>query len=250
MARFYLPPALWLDSPWCLPKEESHHASKVMRLQAGDTCTVFDGLGHSAHTKIVSATPDAVQLACAEELPPALAGVELTLYQAIPKGNNMELIIQKAVELGVTRIVPLLTQRTIVRLNAAEATAKQEKWQRIALESCKQCGQNVLPQIELPLPFEQWLRNLADGKQQLPACAIVGALSPHALPLRSVLEPAREQGALSAGVLIGPEGDLTPAELEKAIESGFTPVTLGNIILRSETAAFFTLSALRYALQT
>lgn len=108
---------------------------------------------------MVAETPrsSGVLLTPGAECPPAPALASVTLCQAIPKGANMDLIIQKAVELGVSAIVPLITDRTIVRLNAREAEAKRQKWQRIALEACKQCGQNTLPAVELPVPFAEWL---------------------------------------------------------------------------------------------
>ncbi|AYR33579.1 hypothetical protein CUC01_11095 [Akkermansia muciniphila] len=167
----------------------------------------------------------------------------LTLCQAVPKGANMDLIIQKSVELGVSAIVPLVTDRTIVRLNAREAEAKRQKWQRIALEACKQCGQNTLPEVALPVPFAEWLRGgIPEGLN------IIASLAPGVRPVREVLETARSRSVRHASLLVGPEGDFTDRETAMALEAGFVPVTLGPIVLRVETAAFFGLAAMRYAL--
>lgn len=159
MARFYLPASEWAAPSWELRGDEAHHAAKVLRLKQGDSCVVFDGRGRAAHA-VVAEPPrsSGVLLAPGEECPPAPELAHLTLCQAVPKGANMDLIIQKSVELGVSAIVPLLTDRTIVRLNAREAEAKRQKWQRIALEACKQCGQNTLPEVASPVPFAEWLR--------------------------------------------------------------------------------------------
>lgn len=151
MARFFLPPSEWAAPAWELRGDEAHHAAKVLRLQQGDSCIVFDGCGRAAHA-VVAEPPrsSGVLLVPGEECPPSPPVAHLTLCQAVPKGANMDLIIQKSVELGVSAIVPLVTDRTIVRLNAREAEAKRQKWQRIALEACKQCGQNTLPKVALP----------------------------------------------------------------------------------------------------
>ena len=164
MARFYLPASEWAAPSWELRGDEAHHAAKVLRLKQGDSCVVFDGCGRAAHA-VVAEPPrsSGVLLAPGEECPPAPELAHLTLCQAVPKGANMDLIIQKSVELGVSAIVPLLTDRTIVRLNAREAEAKRQKWQRIALEACKQCGQNTLPEVAAPVPFAEWLRRGAPG---------------------------------------------------------------------------------------
>ena len=216
----------------------------MLRLRQGDACVVFDGRGRAAHA-VVAETPrsSGVLLTPGAECPPAPALASVTLCQAIPKGANMDLIIQKAVELGVSAIVPLITDRTIVRLNAREAEAKRQKWQRIALEACKQCGQNTLPAVELPVPFAEWLgRGAPDGLN------VIASLVPGVRPVRDVLEEARGRSVKKVSLLVWPEGDFTEQETAAALEAGFVPVTLGPIVLRVETAAFFGVAAMRYAL--
>ena len=244
MARFYLPASEWAAPSWELRGDEAHHAAKVLRLKQGDSCVVFDGCGRAAHA-VVAEPPrsSGVLLAPGEECPPAPELAHLTLCQAVPKGANMDLIIQKSVELGVSAIVPLLTDRTIVRLNAREAEAKRQKWQRIALEACKQCGQNTLPEVTAPVPFAEWLRRGAPE-----GLNVIASLVPGVRPVRDVLEEARSRSVRSAALLVGPVGDFTDQETAMALEAGFSPVTLGPIVLRVETAAFFGLAAMRYAL--
>ncbi len=224
--------------------EEAHHALRVMRLRPGDACEVFDGCGHAALGRVQPGGRGELVLKVEQMLPDLPRMAEITLAVAIPKGALMELIVQKAVEMGVQRIVPLVTERTIVRLSSAEAEGKVKKWRRTALEACKQCGANKLPLIEQPQPYSEFLRH-AEG---LPPLRLHCALVPHARTLRGVLESARAAGLCQAVVLVGPEGDFTPTEYEAAEGKGFSPVSLGPIVLRVESAVFFAVSAVRYAL--
>jgi 16S rRNA (uracil1498-N3)-methyltransferase len=204
--------------------------------------TVFDGAGREVMAEIAVAARKGVKLVVQEVRPLTVPAAQLVLAQAIPKGKTMEMIIEKAVELGVSEIYPLLTDRTVVRLDGMEARRKQEKWQRIAIEACKQCGQNWLPQVRVPLSFGKFL-------EQQPAVdlSVVAALDPSARKLQDWIGqmPTRPQ---SACVLVGPEGDFTPGELALALGAGFRPWSLGKIILRSETAALYTLSVLGHEL--
>ncbi len=244
MHRCYLPGLNPAASHFTVEGEEARHALKVMRLRVGELCELFDGRGHALRARITAtAGSSSMQLEAVEPLPPMPPVAGITLALAIPKGTNMELIVQKAVEMGVSRIVPLITERTIVRLDAAQAEAKAAKWQRTVLEACKQCGVNLLPVVETPQTYAQFLKR-ADLPELRLQCAIV----PHARPLRAVLEAGRAAGAASAALLIGPEGDFSPAEYEAGFAAGFAPVSLGPIILRVETAVFMAVAATRYAL--
>lgn len=244
MARFYLPPEAWNGPAWELEGEEARHALRVMRLHEGDSCTVFDGLGRAAEVRILSTEGSShLTLEPTTFLPQAPDTAAITLCQSIPKGSNMDLIVQKAVEMGVSRIVPLVTERTIVRLTPQEAEAKTKKWRRTALEACKQCGQNTLPAVERPMPYREFIATF-DG----PGVNLHAALTPEARSLRGVLEGARAEGVREASLLIGPEGDFTPEENAAAAERGFVPVTFGPIVLRVETASFLGIAAIRYAL--
>lgn len=230
-------------SSFLIEGEEAHHALRVMRLRAGDKCEVFDGEGHSAVATVLGGSGSTLQLGETEPLAPLPPVASITLALAIPKGSNMELIVQKAVEMGVSRIIPLISERTIVRLDAKEAAKKTEKWRRTVLEACKQCGVNTLPVVEEPQPFALFLK-----RTDLPALKVHGAISPTALPLREVLEGARAAGQRECLILIGPEGDFSPAEYAAAEAAGCTPTSFGPIILRVETAVFLAVAAARYAL--
>lgn len=229
-----------------LSSAESHHATQVLRLGLGDKITVFDGEGHEGTALLEEVEPRAVRLSIrARQTTPPLP-CEITLIQAIPKGKNMELILQKAVELGAARIAPLVSERTIVRLDAEERRVRREKWQTVVLEACKQCGQNRLPEILEPVTVKEFLQIFP-----LTECPLIASLQPDARSLGETLARVRAelgQPPARAAIMIGPEGDFTPAETAMAKSAGYLPVTLGPIILRTETAAIYSLSVLAHEL--
>ena len=225
--------------------EEAHHALRVMRHREGEHCELFDGEGRAARGCIVSVGGGEMQVKLEEVVGNGKDTCEITLAVAVPKGALMELIVQKAVEMGVHRIIPLITERTIVRIMGQGAEAKAAKWNRTALEACKQCGVNTLPIVEVPCSFRTFLREVAGEETELKVhCALV----PEARPIREVLEAARERGERRVMLLVGPEGDFTPEENAAAAGAGFEPVSLGATVLRVESAAFFAVAAARYAL--
>lgn len=216
-----------------------------MRCREGDRVIAFNGAGVEAEAEIVSATKGSVtlkaKLVSETPRPPAI----ITLGQAVPKGKNMDLIIQKATELGVSAIVPLLSERTIVQLDGEDLGKKQQKWQRIAIEACKQCGQNWVPEVQNPMKVDAFARQSRDPLK------LIAAISPEAQNLKSILAAREQESAprpAAASLMIGPEGDFTPAELSQAFSFGFAPLSLGPIILRSETAAIYALSITGYEL--
>ncbi|MES2709686.1 MAG: 16S rRNA (uracil(1498)-N(3))-methyltransferase [Verrucomicrobiota bacterium] len=251
--RFYIPPAHWNPAGLVLDEAESRHATEVLRLRVGDPVAVFNGEGLLAEARISRLGKREVALDVGEVQRTAPPAARLLLAQAIPKGKNMDLVLQKATELGVSGIIPLISERTVVRLSADEGADKQEKWQRIVIEACKQCGQNFVPAVHQPVGVETFLASLP--VVDLP---LIAAIGPGALPLKSILAdwrlsppgtpPAAATRPSSALILIGPEGDFTPAELDRAKMAGCRPLTLGPIILRTETAAIYTLSVLVHEL--
>ncbi len=246
--RFYIPPSHWNPDHLALDEAESHHCVDVLRLRQGDRVVVFNGLGTEVTAEITLLTKREVGLNPLMTQSTAPPAARVTLAQAVPKGKNMDLVIQKAAELGAAEIVPLISERTVVRLDAGEVADKQEKWQRIAIEACKQCGQNHLPQVRTPVPLDRFFQNRPS--QEL---LLIGAIEPGARRLKeilaewTVLHPAKDRPS-SVLVLIGPEGDFTPCEMGLAKSSGCLPLSLGPIILRTETAAIYTLSTLAHEL--
>jgi 16S rRNA (uracil1498-N3)-methyltransferase len=244
--RFYIPPHEWNADALRLTGSEAHHARSVLRMDAGDKVVVFNGQGREVTAEIKSAGHREVELRKLHEATTPPLRCRITLGQAIPKGKNMDLIVQKAVEIGASEIVPIVSDRTIVRLDPHDAAQKQSKWQTIAIEAAKQCGQNWLPQIALPCTMAQVLESAAPAQLKL-----IGSLQPDALHLKEVLaqfEAEHSSRATSVLMLIGPEGDFTPAELSLARTRGCRPITLGPIVLRVETAAIYCVSVLSYEL--
>ncbi len=237
--RFYLHASEWNLEHLVLTGEEAHHCLDVMRCREGDRIIAFNGAGTEAEAEIVATVKGSVtlqaKLVSETPRPPA----RITLGQAVPKGKNMDLIIQKATELGVSVIVPLLSERTIVQLDGEDLGKKQQKWQRIAIEACKQCGQNWVPEVMSPMKVEAFARQAKDSLK------LIAAISPEAQNLKAILAARQQESDPTpdaASLMIGPEGDFTPAELSRAYSFGFAPLSLGPIILRSETAAIYALS--------
>ncbi|MFM2293827.1 MAG: Ribosomal small subunit methyltransferase [Verrucomicrobiota bacterium] len=244
--RFYLPVADTDAATLRLTAREAHHALDVLRLGRGDAVTVLDGVGNIFTCEISSTSRAAVELAVKEkQFTPALSGA-VTLLTAIPKGK-IETIIEKATELGVTRVVPLLTERTVVKIDAASAADKVEKWRQVAIEAIKQCGSPWLPQIESPLTPAQFL---ACGEPfDLP---LVASLQPDSTDARVAFQnfaATHRRPPQSVCLWIGPEGDFSPAEYALLHAAGIAPITLGALVLRADTAAIAGLAVLRHELR-
>lgn len=240
-AHFYLSPDRWQQGGLVLEGEEAKHCRQVTRHREGDTVVVFDGRGRKAVARIASMHGGEVQLDVQSQSVVAVPACSITLVQGIVKGDTMDWIVEKAVELGVQRIVPVTAQRSIVRLDAADAAKKQAKWQRVALEACKQCGQAWLPEVSAPVSVEKACALTASAELRLTASLEAGALS------LKQLRPAAS--VASAALAIGPEGDFTEAEYDRFRSAGWQAWSLGNLVLRSETAAICALSILGYELR-
>ena len=246
MHRFYIPPPDWNPRTLLLTGSEAHHCRNVLRLQPGDKAVLFNGRGAEITAEVSSTDGREVTLCKLHESRTPPLACRITLGQAIPKGKNMDLIVQKGVEIGASEIVPIISDRTIVRLSEEETAQKQAKWQTIAIEAAKQCGQNWLPDVQTPQTLSQFFSNGPRFDLQL-----IGSLQSDALHFKNILADyarAQERPPASVLMLIGPEGDFTPAELNLARSHGCRPISLGPIILRVETAAIYCLSVLSYEL--
>jgi 16S rRNA (uracil1498-N3)-methyltransferase len=241
MKRYYAPA---LDKG-VLDAEQSHHCGQVIRQKAGDLFAVFNGQGVEAKARITEIGRDEVKFQILAKASVPRTAHPIWLAQALTKPKSMDLIFQKATELGVSELAPLQSDHSVVQVDDEKAEAKLEKWQKLTIEAAKQCGQNWLPVVHVPQAPKDFIASVPRG-----AVKLIASLQAEARPLKVTL---REQLAgLKPGtpivVMIGPEGDFTPAEIGYARAAGFAPVSLGKIILRAETAAFFALSALAYEL--
>jgi 16S rRNA (uracil1498-N3)-methyltransferase len=247
MHRFYVSPEDWQSPTLALRGSEAHHARDVLRMKAGEKIVLFNGQGREVTVEIAAFDEDEIRLRKLHEAETPPLRCRIVLGQAIPKGKNMELIVQKAVEIGAAEIAPIVSDRTIVQIDSKIAAQKQRKWQQIAIEAAKQCGQNWLPRVHPPKKLTEFF----SASEQPFDFRLIGSLQPDARNLKSILEMYLRQHSdrpRSALMLVGPEGDFTPAELALARSHGCEPLTLGPIILRVETAAIYCLSILSYEL--
>lgn len=246
MHRFFLPADDFRQNNPILKGAEAHHCLDVLRLQKGDRLVVFDGQGSEATATIEALRKGEVALNSLLRNFTPRSSLEITLAQAIPKAKNIDWIIQKAAELGAACVAPLISERTVVQIDSLTAKKKQSKWESIAIEACKQCGQNWVPRILLPTSPKIFLESVVP--QDL---LLIASLQPDACRLKEVLAAyEQEYGALPSrvAILVGPEGDFTPAEIALAKSMGCQPITLGPIVLRTDTAAVYCLSVLSHEL--
>jgi 16S rRNA (uracil1498-N3)-methyltransferase len=246
MHRFYVAPEHWQSDAPLLTGPEAHHCRTVLRLEPGDKVVLFDGRGRELTAEISSADSSEVRLRKLHEAQTPPLRCQITLGQAIPKGKNMDLIVQKAVEIGAAEIAPIISDRTVVRLEEESAASKQSKWQTIAIEAAKQCGQNWLPRVHVAQTLSQFFQHARQFDLQL-----IGSLQTDAVHLKKILSDyvaEHSDRPKSVLMLVGPEGDFTPAELSLARTHGCRPITLGPIVLRVETASIYCLSILSYEL--
>ena len=256
MHRFYISPENWNPDALVLTNAEAHHARDVLRLKRGDKLVVFNGRGREITAEIVDLAKDEIDLRKLHEAETTPLRCRITLGQAIPKGKNMDVIVQKAVEIGAAEIAPILSDRTVVHVDLESAAQKQAKWQQVAIEAAKQCGQNWLPQVRAPRKLRDFFSDVGvDVRVPTRSFSfdlrLIGSLQSDARHLKKILANySSERGQLPTSVLmlVGPEGDFTPAELALARSHGCQPITLGPVVLRVETAAIYCLSILSYEL--
>jgi 16S rRNA (uracil1498-N3)-methyltransferase len=241
MKRYYSPS---LDRG-LLDAEQSHHCAQVMRQGVGDLFAVFDGHGAEAKARITEIARDQVKFQILAKASTPRPAHPVWLAQALTKAKSMDLIIEKATELGVSELAPLQSDHSVAHVDDEKADAKVEKWKKLTIEAAKQCGQNWLPVVRAPQAPKDFVNALPKG-----AVKLIASLQAEAKPLKTVLREhlANLKPGTPIVVMIGPEGDFTPAEIGQARSAGFHPVSLGKIILRAETAAFFTLSSIAYEL--
>jgi len=237
LTRVYVEEPLASGKRCLVAGSAANHMVRVLRLGVGAAVTLFDGAGGEYAARIESLKKDAVLVEVG-----AHAAVEresplaVTLAQGISRGERMDWVIQKATELGVRRIVPLITTRSVVRLDARQAQKKSQHWRGITIAACEQCGRNRLPELAAPVDFQEFLGTEAPEEAMRLLLSLAGSLR---------IGTIKSLGKII--LLIGPEGGLAPEEGTAALAQGFVPVQLGPRILRTETAAIAALAALQQA---
>lgn len=234
--RVHVPKALAPGALVALPSAVSHHLTRVLRQAIGDDIVIFnEGCEFSAVITRIDGHGVTVKLgsgaAVDRETPLAC-----TLAQAISSGERMDLTLQKAVELGVARVRPLYSERSVVRLDAERAAKRVAHWRQVVISSCEQCGRNIIPELAAPMPIVEWLGALPPVE----AGELRVLLSPHAHARFADLPPPR-----AVTLLAGPEGGFTSVESELALMRGFSALRLGPRVLRTETAALAALASLQ-----
>ena len=247
MHRFFIPAEECNNNPLRLSETEAKHARSVLRLREGDRVVVLNGAGKELLCQATEVRNDSTSLKVIQEnrIPPL--PFEITLYQAVTKGKTMDLIIQKATELGAHRVVPILSERSVPDWDEAKSAAKVEKWRSVCIESIKQCGSAWLPKLEKPMKPSA---AIADARSN--EISLIATLQPDAKHPREHIDAytaENSQAPKKLAIWVGPEGDYTPAEIN-VIRGSALPITLGPLVLRSETAAIYCMAFLNYELQS
>jgi 16S rRNA (uracil1498-N3)-methyltransferase len=224
-----------------LSQAEEHHLFHVLRARKGDRVTVFDGCGRKGSAQIAGEPGRSGVLRILDVSETPGPEVSLTLIQALPKGRQMDLIVEKAVEIGVSGIVPLISERVVVRLNSGQSGRRLERWRKIVLSAARQSGRDWLPEVRPVATF----RNVPEITGDFD-CVLIGVLDPSARNIHAAADGMRKDSFRKIALMIGPEGDFSPAEIKEATDAGALPVTFGTTVLRVETAALYGLSVLAY----
>lgn len=239
LTRVHVPAPLSAGSRQTIEGDAANHIARVLRLQPGDPLTVFDGRGGEHAARIEGTRKGAVIIEVGERSATERESpLPLTLAQGVSRGERMDWVVQKATELGVTRIVPVLTERTVVKLDAKQSERRLSHWQGIAVAACEQSGRNQVPGISAPLGLHDFLQH----DEQPGATRLL--LLPTGTRRVNDLNPPNDTGGIV--VLIGPEGGLAASEQRAALAAGFTAVRMGPRVLRTETAAIAALTLLQH----
>jgi len=235
LTRVYVEDPLSPGKSCSIAGSAANHIMRVLRLRDGDALTLFDGRGGEYGARITGFRKDSVQVEVQEHRDAERESLlHLTLAQGISRGERMDWVMQKATELGVARIVPVITERTMVKLDERQSARKIEHWRAIVIAACEQSGRNRVPEVAVPRAFHALLRQGdADGQKLL--LSPTGDLSARDLALTG-----------RALLLVGPEGGLSPEERELAVGDGFRQVRMGPRVLRTETAAIAALTILQH----
>ncbi len=236
--RFFCPQINTTAQTAILSKQASHHAKDVLRLRKGDHISVFDGKGKIFLAEIKEIQKNLIVILTYEEIEESCeSSLDISLGQALSKGHRMDFTIQKSVELGVSKIYPLFTEKSLAKIDGDRLKKKKEHWQNLIVSACEQCGRNLVPEISFPLDLKNWVTQIGDHVDQNQS--------------RIVFDPSATQRLRSFNnrseviVLIGPEGGFTDNEILQVKNAGFELASLGPRVLRTETAGVAALAIIQ-----
>jgi 16S rRNA (uracil1498-N3)-methyltransferase len=247
MHRCYIQQNNWQGKYAFPSKDELHHITHVMRLKIGEAVEIFDGEGRETRAIVVNENGEHDAAVCLKIVSDVITdekSFRLTLYQAIPKGKRIDTLIEKCTELGVHEIIPMITERVVVKIIDSKAEQhKISRWHSIALSAAKQCGRSDIPAITEVVSVESVFE-----KFEKPDLFLIASLDDSAVKLQKVIQRIKTEGKSidSIGVFIGPEGDFTEKEHNFLVEQGGIPVSFGKLIMRVETASIYATSILAY----
>ena len=242
MPKYFTKPENIKDGFITIDGDEAKHILNVMRMAEGDKITICDGNKKDYYCEITETAKNAlkaqiIDVAESETEPET----EIVLFQGLPKSDKMEYIIQKCVEIGVSRIVPVITERAVVKIEkGAKEDKKVERWLKISESAAKQSGRGIVPIVERPVKFTEALKEASMLEN-----AVIPYENEEKTGLKEFIKSAKKG---SVGIFIGPEGGFDNSEIEMAVKSGIIPVTLGKRILRTETAGLVTAAIILYEL--
>lgn len=240
MHRFFAPALDPGDESVDLPREESEHLKRVLRIGVGDTVSVFDGRGHEYLARVASTERRDVRVQILSPIEAARESTaDITLVQAVLKGDKMDDVVRDSVMLGVSAIQPVVTRRTDVTVAALMRGARVERWRRVALASAKQCGRAVLPDIRVPMTFETWLGEPPEDARLL-------FVEPGIEGAERLAQGPGSRPPATVACVIGPEGGWDPAEVARARAEGLRLVSLGGRTLRADAVPIAALSVLQF----
>jgi 16S rRNA (uracil1498-N3)-methyltransferase len=245
--RFYAPPDGIIGATAMLSREETHHMTRVLRLKPGDEALVFDGCGREYRCSFLKVEDNRARLEVIAELLDAVESpLRLILGQSLAKGEKFDFIVQKATELGVSSIVPLLADRADVKLAEGRSEKRLERWRRISLEALKQCGRRTIVEIRDPMSVRELIGARDSGEDSFETGAIFVFNQQGGAPIGDALAEAVDASGIT--VLIGPEGGWSDDEFNLFATRDVKSVTLGPRVLRTETAAIAAMTLIQHAL--
>lgn len=245
MNKLFLNVKCEVGSTLLIDGDDARHLIKSLRYSVGDEVLVSNSVDSVYRCRVIEINKNSLETCVEEVFPLVKNNIKISLFQCIPKANKLELIIQKAVELGVQEITPVVSDNCVVKLNDEKSTlSKLDRWNKIALEAAKQCGRDDIPVVNMPIKFKQAIENMADMD-----LAILPYEAEDNYSIKSAIREKVNDDIVTVGFLVGPEGGFDPSEIEYAkMFEEIKICTLGNRILRCETAAISMMTIVNYEL--